>query len=81
MKFSIDTNIFIFWLNDDRRLTPETISLLPISHKHVQQAHKLPLYHKDPFDRMLIAQAMIENTPIITADKQFDAYNLRVIHP
>jgi len=43
---------------------------------HVAAVATLSLHHRDPFDRMLIAQAMQENLPIISADPQFDAYDV-----
>jgi PIN domain nuclease of toxin-antitoxin system len=52
------------------------ITLLDITMDHLAQLATLPLYHRDPFDRMLIAQAMVENIPIISADTAFDTYNI-----
>ncbi len=53
---------------------------LPISLFHGQQAGKLPLHHKDPFDRMLIAQAQAEGLQILTKDEHFPAYGIRLIN-
>ncbi len=53
---------------------------LAISLFHSEQAGNLPLHHKDPFDRMLIAQAQAEGLQIITQDKQFDSYGVKIIH-
>jgi len=39
---------------------------------------RLPSYHKDPFDRMLIAQALVEKAPILTGDAQIARYPIRV---
>jgi PIN domain nuclease of toxin-antitoxin system len=39
----------------------------------------MPFHHKDPFDRMLIAQASYEGIPIVSADEQFDAYRIKRI--
>jgi PIN domain nuclease of toxin-antitoxin system len=52
---------------------------LPISHAHALRAGALPPHHKDPFDRLLIAQAQIERLPILTADPAFAAYDVEVI--
>lgn len=52
---------------------------LPIEMKHVFQVFILPDYHKDPFDRLLIAQAQVEGLPILTADSQISRYFLEVI--
>ncbi|MFC4952694.1 type II toxin-antitoxin system VapC family toxin [Acinetobacter puyangensis] len=48
--------------------------LLNISAQHADYAAKLPLYHRDPFDRMLIAQASIEQIPILSTDNLFKLY-------
>lgn len=55
-------------------------SALPITLFHGQQAGKLPLHHKDPFDRMLIAQAQAEGLQILTKDEHFPAYGIRLIN-
>ncbi len=52
---------------------------LPLTHEHALVAAELPRYHADPFDRMLIAQAQIEDLRIITADAQFERYDIRLI--
>jgi PIN domain nuclease of toxin-antitoxin system len=52
---------------------------LPVTHAHVRAVEQLPPHHKDPFDRLLIAQAMAENLPIITHDEQFAHYNIRIV--
>lgn len=44
--------------------------ILPIEAYHVMEIEKLPDYHKDPFDRMLVAQARTENLTLITSDKK-----------
>jgi PIN domain nuclease of toxin-antitoxin system len=48
--------------------------LLSISAEHADYATKLPLHHKDPFDRLLIAQATLENMTIISQDSIFESY-------
>lgn len=50
---------------------------LEITATHALKAASLPLHHRDPFDRMLIAQAITEGIPIISADVAFDAYSVR----
>ncbi len=52
---------------------------LPISLFHGQQAGSLPHYHKDPFDRMLIAQAQAEGLTLVTKDSQFPQYGIRLL--
>jgi PIN domain nuclease of toxin-antitoxin system len=55
----------------------EGFQLLPISAEHGIRAGLLPGLHKDPFDRMLIAQAQAENTPIISNEVSFESYGVR----
>jgi len=52
---------------------------LPISLEHALRAGRLPGEHRDPFDRMLIAQAQTEDLPIVSNDRIFDAYGVRRI--
>jgi PIN domain nuclease of toxin-antitoxin system len=49
---------------------------LDISVLHAQRAGRLPGDHRDPFDRMLIAQAQIEDLPLVTNERVFDAYGV-----
>ncbi len=48
--------------------------LLPIEIAHLATVTTLPFHHRDPFDRLLIAQAMTEQMPIVSSDSAFDAY-------
>lgn len=48
---------------------------LVISHKHAAQVGLLPLIHRDPFDRMLVAQAMCETMKLLTADRVLAGYS------
>lgn len=50
---------------------------LPISPRHGQAAGSLPGPHRDPFDRMLMAQAMIEDMTLVSNETPFDAYGVR----
>jgi len=52
---------------------------LPISIEHALAAGALPGPHRDPFDRMLIAQARIEDLPVVTADPVFSAYSVPIV--
>jgi PIN domain nuclease of toxin-antitoxin system len=51
---------------------------LPISNKHAQRVRSLPAHHRDPFDRMLIAQAMVEGLMVVTHDREFSAYKVSI---
>lgn len=53
--------------------------VLPLREEHFLAASSLPLHHRDPFDRMLIAQAKHEGMHLITADPHFAAYGVPVI--
>lgn len=53
--------------------------LLPIELVHVLAVGKLPLYHQDPFDRILIAQAQVENLTLISADKKMARYKIKLL--
>lgn len=54
------------------------IETLPILNEHAFKAGQLPLYHKDPFDRMLIAQASVESMGLISDDLNFRSYEVDV---
>ncbi len=55
------------------------IPFLPIDERHAKLAGELPLLHRDPFDRMLVAQARIEQLAIVTADSDIPRYGIPVI--
>jgi len=57
-----------------REITDNNFELLPISLEHATAVETLPFHHRDPFDRLLIAQAILENAPILSADSAFDPY-------
>lgn len=57
----------------------EGFGKLPISLFHAQQAAALPAIHRDPFDRMLVAQSQAEGLELLTADETIPAYAVRVI--
>jgi PIN domain nuclease of toxin-antitoxin system len=54
-------------------------SILPISFDHLRRIEALARIHKDPFDRMMIAQALAEGIPIATADRRFAAYGVQIV--
>jgi PIN domain nuclease of toxin-antitoxin system len=55
------------------------MQLLPIRYEHILQLESLPHHHSDPFDRLLIAQAITESLPILTSDKAFKDYAVKLI--
>ena len=63
------------------KLIPQQLSLngfelLPIEIAHLAAVATLPFHHRDPFDRLLIAQSMVEKMPIVSIDSAFEAYNV-----
>ena len=62
------------YINNNIKL--EDFDLLPIKLNHVSLITSLPFHHNDPFDRLLIAQSIIENIPILSKDIAFDAYDV-----
>lgn len=122
-NFLIDTQIFIWWMEENKKLPAgiksilddplnnifisvaapweivikiksgklrvpknfaefvmnEVFKVLPIQVNHVLHLRKLPLHHKDPFDRILISQAIVESLTLITADQKIWKYKLKLI--
>lgn len=60
-----------------QQLRANDIEILPISLAHLGVFSTLPFHHRDPFDRLLIAQAMVENLPVVSIDTAFDAYSIK----
>lgn len=60
-------------------LAEQGIVELPILPRHCRRIQDLPLHHRDPFDRMLIAQALESHLAVIGSDSQFDSYGVRRI--
>jgi len=58
----------------ERELATNQFRILPIEPKHTAALTSLPFHHRDPFDRLIIAQAMVEQIPIISGDEAFAAY-------
>ena len=63
----------------EEQIARNQLTILPISTKHASVTASLPFHHRDPFDRLLIAQAITEQVPLLSADKAFDAYPVRRI--
>lgn len=60
-------------------LLEEGLRFLPLEVRHCRRVQDLPFHHKDPFDRMLIAQALEENLTVIGSDDRFDDYGVKRI--
>ncbi len=61
------------------RLRRDGIETLHIQHRHALAVADLPMHHRDPFDRLLIAQGMAESFPIATVDPKFRAYEVALL--
>ncbi len=60
----------------EEKLLFRDFQLLPIEPAHLRLISNLPFYHRDPFDRLLIAQSITEKIPILSKDKAFDHYSI-----
>lgn len=63
----------------DERLAANGWVALPIDQRHVLRAAGLPAIHRDPFDRLLVAQSQVEDLPIITMDPAITRYDVETI--
>jgi PIN domain nuclease of toxin-antitoxin system len=125
MRLLLDTQAFLWWIADDRRLSrrarsaianrsnecsvslascweisikvslgkltldspvdrfiPEQLDAngfgaLPIDFNHVARVARLPFHHRDPFDRLLVAQALVEDLAVVSVDRVFVRYGVR----
>ena len=65
------------WL--DKAFVDQRLSLLAITLDHTERQVSLPFHHRDPFDRLIAAQAIVEEMPLVSADTIFDAYGVNRI--
>ncbi len=63
------------------RLATTQTEVLEISADHALRVGGLPHHHRDPFDRMIIAQALVEGARLLTADRSLDAYGVELLRP
>ena len=61
------------------KLAAEPFAILPIELRHADRVGALPWHHRDPFDRLLIAQAAVENLDIVTSDARFAQYGVGIL--
>jgi PIN domain nuclease of toxin-antitoxin system len=62
-----------------RRMADQGLRPLPVSHQHALAVFGLPAHHHDPFDRLLIAQANLEDMILITADRTIEKYAVQLL--
>ncbi len=58
------------------RIQANSLTELPISMNHTYALQILPLHHKDPFDRLLVSQALVNQIPLLSPDEQLSAYDI-----
>ena len=63
----------------DAAVADLVLEVMPVTLSHITQVRRLPLHHRDPFDRMMIAQAIEEGLTIVTRDRQFEAYGVPLL--
>lgn len=52
---------------------------IPVTTKFAEAAARLPMHHRDPFDRVIVAQAMVEDLVLITADQRLERYGVKIL--
>ena len=62
-----------------QQLEENDINILPIELSHLTTVVELPFYHRDPFDRLIIAQALTEDLPVVSPDSLFSQYAIKLI--
>lgn len=62
------------WL--DKAIVDLSLTIVPVTVEYAERITNLPKHHKDPFDRMIIVQALVDKLPVICADPHFDAYGV-----
>ena len=63
----------------DERLRSQGVGVLAVEQRHAIRVAALPLHHRDPFDRMLVAQAQLEGVPILSADPKLRRYGVEIV--
>jgi PIN domain nuclease of toxin-antitoxin system len=73
-KYSLPEPLAVFM---EREIATNQFDILHIEPRHVAPLTTLPFHHRDPFDRLIIAQAMVEQIPVVSADAAFDDYGVQ----
>lgn len=60
----------------EKAISDLELAILPVTVEYAEQQSKLPTHHKDPFDRLIIAQAILESVPVVCDDTAFDSYGI-----
>jgi PIN domain nuclease of toxin-antitoxin system len=72
LNFELPFMVFI-----EQQMLQNSMSLLNVQISHLNVVANLSLHHRDPFDRLIIAQAMVEQIPIVGVDKVLDSYSVQ----
>jgi PIN domain nuclease of toxin-antitoxin system len=75
-KYQLASPFDVFW---KRAVDEEGLTILPIEIRHASQVAILPYIHRDPFDRMLVAQALADDLVLVSNDSILDGYGIRRI--
>lgn len=75
-KYALPMPFAAFW---DDQLLANDFTLLPISVAHTARVAELPYHHRDPFDRLIIAQSLVEMIPVVSSDELFADYGVERI--
>ncbi|MBI3919998.1 MAG: type II toxin-antitoxin system VapC family toxin [Armatimonadetes bacterium] len=73
-QYTLPAPFAAFW---DEQLLTNDFTILPISVSHSARVVDLPFYHRDPFDRLIIAQSLVEGVPVVGSDDLFDQYGVK----
>ena len=73
-KLELDRNLERFL---PEQMAANGFGMLPIDLRHVSRVARLPFHHRDPFDRLIVAQALLEDLSVVTADGVFAKYGVR----
>ncbi len=72
-KYTLPTPFNAFW---EEQMLANGFTLLPIAVSHAARVIEMPFHHRDPFDRLIIAQALEEGIPVVSTDTAFDLYGV-----
>jgi len=73
-KYTLPGPFETFW---EEQLRINEFTLLPVSVSHTARIIEMPFHHRDPFDRLIIAQALVEGIPVVSSDTLFDLYDVK----
>jgi PIN domain nuclease of toxin-antitoxin system len=72
-RYQLDMEFEAFW---NAGISDNTFGIVPITPLHAAELSRMPLHHRDPFDRMLIAQSIVEQASLVSVDPIFDSYGI-----